>query len=208
LRFSLQEIKRQADFALDEWQSLFEDLQNRLVSMEAQMKQQMQQQEQMVSIELVEKQFAEKEAGIELVQRQFADAEERFMAAVNTKIGRRMRKVEEDIRQLINANQLVTTASPEYHSRLDSRSPRLDSRQPTPRPNSASDSEDRVAHEAQGYSTFRNGTQWASSILGITTPVLSSRQEGSSQESHRSNVHSRLPGPSLSARRYQACVWP
>merc|ERR550532_3553718 len=83
------------------------------------------------SIELMQRRFAEREAGIELMQSQFADTEERFMTAVDTRIARRMRKMEEDIRKLTQTSQLVTPVFSDKQSlRMDIHSPCLDSLQP------------------------------------------------------------------------------
>merc|ERR1712008_224690 len=211
----------------DEWQKLPEEVENRLALMEAQMKQHMEQQQQQqqkqmagselvekqladwdASIELMQRRFAEREAGIELMQRQFADAEERFMTAVDTRIVRRMRRMEEDIRELTQAGQLVTPVfSDKQSQRLDLQSPCLDSFQPPPQPCSVSDSEDSIAQEVHSHSTFRNGMQWAgASIRGITTPVLSSRRGGLPPDKHNGSPNS-LEGIKQNAR-YQACIWP
>lgn len=189
-----QAQSHEADFELAEWQRRFEDLSNRLVSIEAQMMQHMQQEQQMGGIELVEQRFAEKE--------------ERFMTAIGMEFGRRMRKMEEDMRELTHAGQLVTPVFGDKQSqRLDLQSPCLDSFQPPPQPCSVSDSEDSIAQETHSHSSLINGMQWAgASIRGITTPVLSSRRGGLPPDNHNGSPNG-LEGITQNAR-YQACIWP
>jgi len=208
---------REAEFAVDEWRELFEDLKNRLVSIEAQMKHHIQHQ-QTVGIELVERQekkLSEREAGIQLAEKQVADREERFMTAVDTKIGRRVRKMEEDVRELIKANQLVTPtradnqvpfdSSPQGY-RVDGRpSPRMST---SPRPLSAPDTDVIVEEVAEPERTFRSSLPWSGrSSFGISTPTLSARRGGSQAESHDGNGHSEAGGKPTNVR-YQACIWP
>jgi len=175
------------------------DLESRLSALEAQMKLHIQQQHQ-------QQQQQPQTAGVEPAETQLRTWEPRLTAFIDIQIAQRMRKMEEDVHELIKAHRSVTPARLANQSTgFDGLSPRLGSswsqRLDTPRLFGL-DGEDRMSQVVeQCHSSFRSATYWSS----LSSPVLSSRQEGLQPDNHDCNRQSeRHDGPKDSAR-YRAC---